>query len=125
MANAAAKEPRRAPRWGIFFKPLGFAYLTPLALLVLGWPRHDGLTSGKHTALVDVVGVIDPKGDASADRVTEALQNAFKNKNTQGVILRINPPGGSPVHAGVIYDEIHGLWWMYPTAPIYAVVEHT
>src|SRR5882762_7437836 len=122
LATAALKEQRRARRWGIFFKLLGFAYLTLLVLLALDWRGHDGFTSGKHTALVDVVGVIDPKGDASADRVTEALQNAFKNKNTQGVILRINSPGGSPVQAGIIYDEIRRLRGIYPNVPMYAVV---
>ena len=90
---------------------------------MLDWRRQDGFTSGKHTALVDVVGVIDPKGDASADRITESLQNAFKNKNTQGVILRINSPGGSPVQAGIIYDEIRRLRGIYPNVPMYAVVE--
>src|SRR6266851_619069 len=104
LAGAALKEQRRARRWGIFFKLLGFAYLTMLLLLVLDWRGQDGFASGKHTALVDVVGVIDPKGDASADRITESLQNAFKNKNTQGVILRINSPGGSPVPAGIIWS---------------------
>ena len=123
LAGAALKEQRRARRWGIFFKLLGFAYLTFLLLLVLDWRRQDGFTSGKHTALVDVVGVIDPKGDASADRITESLQNAFKNKNTQGVILRINSPGGSPVQAGIIYDEIRRLREIYPNVPMYAVVE--
>jgi protease-4 len=123
LATASLKEQRRARRWGIFFKLLGFAYLTFLLLLVLDWRGQDGLTSGKHSALVDVVGVIDPKGDASADRVTEALQNAFKNKNTQGVILRINSPGGSPVQAGIIYDEIRRLRGIYPNVPMYAVVE--
>jgi protease IV len=123
LAGAALKEQRRARRWGIFFKLLGFAYLTMLLLLVLDWRGQDGFASGKHTALVDVVGVIDPKGDASADRITESLQNAFKNKNTQGVILRINSPGGSPVQAGIIYDEIRRLRGIYPNVPMYAVVE--
>jgi protease-4 len=123
LAGAALKEQRRARRWGIFFKLLGFAYLTVLLLLVLDWRGQDGFASGKHTALVDVVGVIDPKGDASADRITESLQNAFKNKNTQGVILRINSPGGSPVQAGIIYDEIRRLRGIYPNVPMYAVVE--
>lgn len=123
LAGAALKEQRRARRWGIFFKLLGFAYLTMLILLVLDWRGSDSLGSGKHSALVDIVGVIDAKGDSSADRVTEALQNAFKNKNTQGVILRINSPGGSPVQAGIIYDEIRRLRGIYPNIPMYAVVE--
>jgi protease-4 len=123
LATAALKEQRRSRRWGILFKLLGFAYFTVLLLVALDWRGQDGLTSGKHTALIDVVGVIDPKGDASADRVTEALQNAFKNKNTQGVILRINSPGGSPVQAGIIYDEILRLRGIYPNIPMYVVVE--
>ena len=123
LAAAALKERRRSRRWGIFFKFLGFAYLTLLLLIALDWGGRDGLTSSKHTALVDVVGVIDPRSDASADRVTEALQNAFKNKNTQGVILRINSPGGSPVQAGIIYDEIRRLRGLHPNVPMYAVVE--
>src|SRR5258706_2164488 len=123
LAGAALKEQVRARRWGIFLQLLAFAYLAVLILLVLDWRGPDSLGSGKHTALVDVVGVIDAKGDSSADRVTEALQNAFKNKNTVGVILRINSPGGSPVQAGIIYDEIRRLRGIYPNIPMYAVIE--
>jgi protease IV len=123
LAGAALSEQRRARRWGIFFKLLGFAYLTILILLVLDWRGPEPLGAGKHTALVDIVGVIDARGDASADRVTEALQDAFKNRNTKGVILRINSPGGSPVQAGIIYDEIRRLRGIYPNIPMYAVVE--
>jgi len=92
-------------------------------LLALDWRGHDGLTSGKHTALVDVVGVIDPKATRAPTASPESLQSAFKNKNTQGVILRINSPGGSPVQAGIIYDEIRRLRGIYPNVPMYAVVE--
>ncbi len=123
LAFATLREQRRSRRWGIFFKLLGFAYLTLFLLIALDWRGEDGLTSGKHTALVEVVGVIDPKGDASADRVTAALQSAFKDKNTQGVVLRINSPGGSPVQAGIIYDEIRRLRGLYPNIPMYVVVE--
>ncbi len=67
--------------------------------------------------------MIEPKGNVNADRITEALQLAFKDKNTQGVILRVNSPGGSPVQAGIIYDEIRRLRGIYPNTPMYAVVE--
>src|SRR5579859_7049728 len=102
LATAALREQRRARRWGIFFKLLTFGYLTILLLLFLNARFEDGITAGKHTSLVEIIGVIDAMGDASADRVTSALQSAFKDKNTQGVILRINSPGGSPVQAGII-----------------------
>jgi protease IV len=124
LALEALKEQKRARRWGIFFKLLTFAYLTFLIVMVLEW-RGDGdrLAGAKHTALVDVTGVIASKGGASADSVTGALQSAFKDKNTQGVILRINSPGGSPVQAGIIYDEIRRLREKHPNIPLYAVVE--
>jgi len=123
LAFAAMKEQRRARRWGIFFKFLGFAYLTFLIVMLFDWPGDDGLTGSKHSALVDISGVIQAKSNASADNVTAALQGAFKDKNTKGVILRINSPGGSPVQAGIIYDEIGRLRAKYPNVPMYAVVE--
>jgi len=124
LALEALKEQKRARRWGIFFKLLTFAYLTFLIVMVLDWRGDaDRLSGTKHTALVDIIGVIDSKGGASADNVTGALQSAFKDKNTQGVILRINSPGGSPVQAGIIYDEIRRLRAKHPNIPLYAVVE--
>ncbi|MSQ50502.1 MAG: S49 family peptidase [Betaproteobacteria bacterium] len=124
LATEALKEQRRGRRWGIFFKLLTFAYLTVVLIVAMGW-RVDGdsMSGGKHTALVDIAGVIAARGDASAERVTSALQSAFKDKNTQGVILRINSPGGSPVQAGIIYDEIRRLRAAHPSIPMYAVVE--
>jgi protease-4 len=124
LALDALREQRVTRRWGIFFKLLGFAYLTFLILLALNWRGSvEGLASGKHTALVEISGVIESKGETSADRIATALQNAFKDKNTQGVILRVNSPGGSPVQAGVIFDEIRRLRALHPNIPIYAVVE--
>jgi protease-4 len=122
LATAALKEQRRARLWGIFFKLLTFAYITVIILLALDW-KGDGDVSGKHTALVEVSGIISPGTDASAERVTVALQAAFKDKNTQGVVVRINSPGGSPVQAQNIYEEMRRLRKIHPTIPLYAVVE--
>jgi protease-4 len=73
--------------------------------------------------MVEVNGLIAPGTDASAERITTALQAAFKDKNTQGVVVRINSPGGSPVQAQTIYDEMKRLRKKYPEIPLYAVVE--
>jgi protease-4 len=73
--------------------------------------------------MVEVNGLIAPGTDASAERVNSALQAAFKDKNTQGVVVRINSPGGSPVQAQTIYDEMKRLRKLYPAIPLYAVVE--
>jgi protease-4 len=123
LATAALKEQRRARRWGIFFKLLGFAYLTLIIVLALDWKGGDVAGGKKHTAMVDVNGIIAPGSDASAERVMASLQAAFKDKNTQGVILRCNSPGGSPVQAHTIYEEMKRLRKQYKDIPLYVVVE--
>lgn len=118
-------EQRRKRRWSIFFKFLGFAYLTLLLGMAMDWGgESDHLPDGKkHTALVQLEGVIQSKGDASAEAVINGLQSAFEDKGAVGVVLLINSPGGSPVQAGIINDEIHRLRAKYPKKPIYTVVE--
>ena len=124
LANEALLEQRKRRRWGIFFKLLTFAYVTFLLIVMVDWSSRTDLTGGKkHTAMVELNGLIAPGTDASAEKVTASLQAAFKDKNTQGVILRINSPGGSPVQAQTIYDEMRRLRKKYPDIPLYAVVE--
>jgi len=124
LAFSALREQTRRRRWGIFFKLLTFAYLTVLILMAFEWSSSgDLMPEGKHTALVDLDGVIDANGDASADKITSALQSAFKDRNTKGVILRIDSPGGSPVQAAIINDEMRRLRGVYPNIPLYVVVE--
>ncbi len=123
VALAAITEQRRARKWGIFFKSLLFIYLFALLFIGIGWFGKKDISPGKHTALVDLDGVISANSPASAENVMAGLQDAFKDKRTQGVILRINSPGGSPVQAGYINDEMRRLRAKYPSIPLYAVVE--
>ena len=125
LALEAVVEQRRRRRWGIFFKLLGFAYLTVVLLYAVDWGSSaERLADGrKHTALVQLTGVINATGDASAEHVISSLQAAFEDRGTAGVILRINSPGGSPVQAGMINDEIHRLRAKYPEIPLHVVVE--
>jgi protease-4 len=123
IATAGLAEQRRARRWGIFFKLLAFAYITWVILLAMGWKAAEAPTAEQHTAVVEVDGLIGPGTDASAERVMGALQAAFEDAQTKGVVLRINSPGGSPVQAQMIYDEMRRLRKKYPNIPLYAVVE--
>ena len=125
LAVSALQEQRRARHWGIFFKVLTFAYLFIVLFIFMGWmgENETTLSTGKHTALVDLQGVIASDSLASADNLIPSLQNAFENKGTQGVILRINSPGGSPVQAGQINDEIYRMRAKYPDIPLYVVVD--
>ena len=123
VALEAIAEQRQSRRWGIFFKLLLFIYLFALLFVGIGWFGKKDTSPGKHTALVELNGVISPDSVASAENITAGLQDAFKDKRTQGVILRINSPGGSPVQAGHINDEIRRLRGKHPAIPLYAVVE--
>lgn len=123
LALAALDEQRKRRRWGIFFKLFGLVYLIAVLVLVVDWGGAEKLAEGRHTAVVYLHGVIEPNGEASAEKIVGALQSAFDDKGTAGVVLRINSPGGSPVQAGIIYDEIRRLRAKHPTIPLYAVVE--
>lgn len=124
LALEAVAEQRQRRRWGIFFKILGFAYLTFIIAMLVDWDDTDKLADGKKfTALVNLEGVIKSQGDANADHVISGLQAAFKDKHTAGVILRINSPGGSPVQSGIINDEIYRLRKAHPSIQLHVVVE--
>lgn len=123
IALASLNELRAKRRWGIFFKLAGLGYLVAVLVLVVDWGASDKLADKKHTALINVRGAIDASGDASAEKINGALQSAFEDKGTAGIIMRINSPGGSPVQSGIVYDEIRRLRTKYPDIALYAVVE--
>jgi protease-4 len=124
LAFASLREQRLARRWGIFFKLLGFGLAIVVILASTGWlGRGDHPCLDRCTALVDVRGEIDHEGLASADNIVASLQEAMKNSHVKGVILRMNSPGGSPVQAGIIHDEIRRLRAKHPDTPVYVVVE--
>ena len=123
LAFSAIKEQRRARHWGIFFKSLTFIYLFVLLFYAMDWIGEGSGASVEHTALIDIQGVIGSDDSVNADSVISSLQDAFDNKRTKGVILRINSPGGSPVQAGLINDEVKRQRKLHPGIPVYAVVE--
>lgn len=116
-------EQRRSRRWGIFFRLLSFIFLFIVLFAVL-WPSGDGLETriGPHTAVIDVKGEIGADRDASAKHIIDSLQKAVSDPDTKGIILRVNSPGGSPVQAGMVYDEIRRLQKQHPHTKIYAVI---
>ena len=123
IAFSALKEQRAKRRWGIFFKLSVLTYLVAVLVLVVDWGGSEKLADGKHTALIKLRGTIEASGDASAEKINGALQSAFEDKGTAGIILQINSPGGSPVQSGIVYDEIRRLRGKHPEIPLYVVVD--
>ena len=125
LAFATLAEQRANRRWRIFFR---FAWLS-LIIVLLWTGAHKGGMGGAnpsqpHTAVVAIKGEIADGADASAEWVVTALRAAFEDEGSQAVVLQINSPGGSPVQAGIINDEIRRLKEKHKK-PVYAVVEES
>ena len=113
---------RTERRWRVFFRLLWISLFAVLFWAVLNARNHAATPSGPHTALVEVRGEIAADGDASAEVLVAALKAAFEDDGAQAVVLRFNSPGGSPVQAGIVNDEIRRLKALYKKK-VYAVVE--
>ena len=124
LAMASLKERRTTRRWGIFFKLAFFAYIVGLVVLYYYPFDPASLEKGadEHTAVINIEGVISSESKASADVVITGLRDAFDDKKTKGVILRMNTPGGSPVQSAYINDEIYRLKELHPDIKVYAVI---
>jgi protease-4 len=118
------KETRKARRWKAVFRILTLLVFVGVILTVFDFHLPGrGMGMEKHTALVTLEGEISSSSMANALDINSSLTAAFENENSAGVILRINSPGGSPVQAGMMNDEIHRLRKLYPSKPFYVVVE--
>jgi protease-4 len=118
------KETRKARRWKAVLRV--FTVLVLVAVVIVVFDFHlpgRGIGVEKHTAMVTLDGEISSSSMANALDINSSLTSAFENENSAGVVLRINSPGGSPVQAGMINDEIHRLRKLYPKKPFYVVVE--
>jgi protease IV len=124
LAGDYMSEQKTARRWRTFVRLAWLAFFAFVAWSIFntGAPTKD--FSAEHTAVIEIKGEIANGGDASADQIVTSLRSAFEDKGAKAVILLINSPGGSPVQAGMINDEIYRLKALHKK-PIYAVVEET
>ena len=122
FAQQYLHDRRSDRRWRVFYRLLWLGFAVTLAWLWLSQGRHMSAPTTPHTALVEVRGEIAADTEASAELMLSALRSAFEDQGAQAVVLRINSPGGSPVQAGIVYDEIKRLKAKHGKK-VYAVVE--
>jgi protease IV len=122
LGRELLSERRTDRRWRLFFRLAWLGLFAVLAWGLLSQHNHASAPSGPHTALVEVSGEIALDTEANAESLVGALKTAFEDAGAQAVVLRINSPGGSPVQAGIINDEIRRLKAKHKK-PVYAVVE--
>lgn len=123
LAFATLNEQRARRRWNIFFRFVTLGIIAFGLWLAFDLNNEDVEGVGPHTALIEIDGTIESGTAGAADVVIPALDRAFSEDGTVGIILRINSPGGSPVQAGMINDEIVRLRKMHPRKPLYVVVD--
>jgi protease-4 len=121
---ATLEEQRTARRWRTFTRLAWLAFFVFLLWTLMGRGISQTDKSLPHTAVIEIKGEIASDGDASAETVVAAMRSAFEDSGAQAVVLLINSPGGSPVQAGIISDEIKRLRARYKK-PVYAVVEES
>ena len=119
---ADMRERRAARRWRIVKSLLWLILIGAIAWVLITDNWSSRKPTGPHTAVVSIEGDIDGDSDASADKILPAMRDALEDSNTKALVLLIDSPGGSPVQAGLINDEIFRLKKLHHK-PIYAVVE--
>ncbi len=124
LVFATIREQRSARRWKIFFRLLWLALFGAIAWLIYSANASSSAVSKPHTAVVEIKGEISSTSEARAEYVVAALRSAFEDQGAQAVVLLINSPGGSPVQAGIINDELTRLKALHEKK-VYAVVEET
>lgn len=122
FARDYLKDRRSERRWRVFFRLMWFTLFALAVWATFAARSQSAAPTGPHTALVEVRGEIAPDAEASAENVVAALRAAFEDEGAQAVVLRFNSPGGSPVQAGLINDEIHRLKALH-RKKVYAVIE--
>lgn len=122
LAAALLRDRRSERRWRIFFRMAWLLLVAAVAFAIFAQRAHVTAPSGPHTALIEVKGEIASEAEASAEHLVSALKSAFEDAGSRAVVLRINSPGGSPVQAGIVNDEIKRLKAKHGK-PVYAVVE--
>lgn len=122
VAHELLSDRRNERRWRIFFRLAWLGVVLAVLWAIFVARNHVAAPGGPHTALVEVQGEIAPDTEASAERIISALRSAFEDKTAQAIVLRINSPGGSPVQAGIVNDEIRRLKGLHKKK-VYAVVE--
>jgi protease-4 len=124
FARDLLRDRRSDRRWRIFFRLSWLLLVMAVAYAIFAVRNHVATPNGPHTALIEIRGEIAAGAEASAENLLPGIKTAFEDDSAKAIVLRINSPGGSPVQAGIINDEIRRLKKLHPKK-VYAVVEET
>jgi protease-4 len=118
------RDRRGERRWRLFFRLAWLLVGLAIAYAVVSARNRTPTPTGPHTALIEIRGEIAAGAEASAENLVPGIKSAFEDDDAKAIVLRINSPGGSPVQAGIINDEIRRLKALHHKK-VYAVVEES
>ena len=118
---ADARERRAARRWRVIKTLLWMLLVAGLAAVMIS-QSQNAAPAGPHTAVISIRGEISSDSENNAEQLLPALRSAMEDESAQALVLQIDSPGGSPVQAGLVYDEIRAncmtsrftRWWKTP-----------
>ena len=125
FARDMLRDRRADRRWRNFFRVSWLLLVMAIAYAIFAARNHANAPTGPHTALIEIRGEIAAGAEASAENLMPGIKTAFEDASAKAIVLRINSPGGSPVQAGIINDEIRRLKTLHKDKKVYAVVEET
>jgi protease-4 len=125
FARDMLRDRRADRRWRNFFRLSWLLLVMAVAYAIFAARNHANAPTGPHTALIEIRGEIAAGAEASAENLIPGIKTAFEDASAKAIVLRINSPGGSPVQAGIINDEIRRLKALHKDKKVYAVVEET
>ncbi len=136
VLNESLRENARARRWQTFFR---FAYLIVIVVALSTFLfvksgnflldiAKGGDANKNHVAMIAIQGPV--AGESASGKspsvnyksVKQALVKAFENDKAKAVVLAVNSPGGNPVTASYIFNEISKLRAENPNKKVYAII---
>ena len=118
------RDMRRARRWNLGIRLAWLFGFVILGFFLFSQGGSSADTTAPHTAVVEIKGEIASGSEAGADLIVGAMRSALEDSGSRALVLLINSPGGSPVQAGIVNDEIQRLKTLHGK-PIYVVVEES
>lgn len=120
LANELLKELKLKKRWNRIFKLLFFIWLFAV-IWIVNSNKNSTDVDEDHTAIIDINGMIAENTENNLNYISKSMEKAFANPKAKGIIIKINSPGGTPVTADEIYNEINRMRASNPDKKVYAV----
>ena len=122
IVDSLIEERKSDKKFKFLTRSIFFVFILILVVSITLSTTGNINQTNKHVAVVEITGMISSAGPVNPDVILPHIQNAAKNDNCVGIILKINSPGGSATQSKIIFDEIKKIR-LTTDKKIYAVID--